>query len=374
MVALVKVALICDWLVVYAGAERVLEQILACYPQADIFCMVDFIPDGERQFLQNKKSHTSWIQKLPFAKKKYRHYLALMPTAIKSLDVSLYDLVISSSHAVAKGIKTRKNQLHISYIHSPMRYAWDLRDQYLKETGLNRGLKGVLARSMLAYMKRWDLRNTESVDCLIANSAYIADRIQRAYGRESRVIYPPVLVNESDFCESKEGYYVTASRMVPYKKIDLIVEAFSKRPDKKLYVIGDGPEYAKIASKASSNITLMGFQSDAILKEKLQKARAFIFAAEEDFGILPVEAQACGTPVIAYGKGGALETVRGLDSDKATGVFFNEQTTESLLGAVELFEESEALLLPKHCAQQAATFSVTRFKTEFKRSVEEFLK
>lgn len=315
-----KVAIVCDWLVTYAGAERVLEQLLAIYPQADVFCVVDFIPEEERFFLQQKSTETTFLQHLPGAKKHYRSYLPFMPLAIEQLDVSSYDLVISSSHAVAKGVLTGPEQIHICYIHSPMRYAWDMQHQYLKESGMTKGLKGWLARIMLHYLRIWDCRTANGVDYFIANSNFISRRVKKVYGREADVIYPPVDVDAFTLCEQKENFYLTASRMVPYKKVRIIVEAFNMMPEKKLIVIGDGPEFKNIKSIAGSNVQLMGYQPFEVLREKMQHAKAFVFASEEDFGIAPVEAQACGTPVIAYGKGGATETVR--MGDNATGVFF----------------------------------------------------
>lgn len=355
-----KIAIIHDWLTTYAGAEKVLEQLLQLYPSADIFTIVDFLPLKERTFLNGHKITTSFIQKLPFAKTKYRSYLPFMPIAIEQFDLSSYDLIISSSHAVAKGVITGPNQKHICYIHSPMRYAWDLQHQYLKESGLDKGMKGWLAKYCLHNMRLWDLRTSNSVDHFIANSQYIAKRVWKVYRRESFVIYPPVDTDGFDLFEEKEDFYLTASRMVPYKKIDLIVEAFSAMPDKKLIVIGDGPDMATIKAKAGTNIVLLGHQPFSVLKEHMQKAKAFVFAAEEDFGIMPVEAQACGTPIIAFGRGGATETV----VQNTTGVFFNEQTTESLTEAVQYFEtlsfESERI------RENSLRFSRRRFLQEIK--------
>lgn len=361
-----KVAIVCDWLVTYAGAEKVLEQILNVFPDADLFALVDFLDKDKRDFIKNKKVTTSFIQNLPKAKTKYRNYLPLMPMAIEQLDVSKYDLVISSSHCVAKGIITGPDQVHISYVHSPIRYAWDLQHQYLKEAGLTKGLKSKVARAVLHYMRMWDYRTSNGVDYFVANSKFIARRIWKCYRREADVIYPPVDVEAFEFCGKKEDFYVTASRMVPYKKMDLIVEAFSKMPDKKLVVIGDGPDFEKIKSKAGKNVTLMGYQPFSVLKEHMQKAKAFVFAAEEDFGITPVEAQACGTPVIAFGKGGALETVNSLADEKPTGVFFEKQTVESLCKAVEEFENKEDIFKAEWCRENAVKFSNERFLKEIK--------
>ena len=365
-----KVAVVCDWLVVYAGAERVLEQILRIYPKADVFCLVDFISAEKRGFLLHKKTHTSFIQNLPKARSKYRSYLPLMPLAIEQLNVTGYDLVISSSHAVAKGIMTGPNQVHISYVHSPIRYAWDLQHQYLHEAGLEKGLKGWLAKVILHYIRMWDYRTANGVDYFIANSKFIARRIKKVYGREAEVIYPPVDVDAYQMCEQKEDFYLTASRMVPYKKIKLIVEAFNEMTDKTLVVIGDGPEFAKTKAIAGANIELMGYQSFEVLKEKMQKAKAFVFAAEEDFGITPVEAQACGTPVIAYGKGGALETVRGLDKENPTGLFFEAQTVESIVNAVTRFEQEGYKVTAENCRNNAERFSVINFKQSFKKYID----
>lgn len=366
-----RVAIVHDWLVTYAGAERVLEQILNVYPNADLFSLVDFLPENQRAFIKNKPVNNSFIQRLPLARKKYRHYLPLMPLAVEQFDLSNYDLIISSSHAVAKGVITGPDQLHISYVHSPIRYAWDLQHQYLREAGLDKGFKGWLVRKMLHKIRLWDYRTANGVDEFIANSQFIARRIWKVYRREAAVIYPPVDVKMFSLYEKKEDFFLTASRMVPYKKIDLIVEAFSQMPDKKLVVIGDGPDYKKISSKADKNVELLGYQPSEVLKDYMQRAKAFVFAAEEDFGIIPVEAQACGTPVIAYGKGGALETVCGLESDKPTGVFFKEQSVDSLISAVKVFEEEENNIIPSVCRENALRFSPERFCKEFKEFVEE---
>lgn len=360
-----RVAIVCDWLVVYAGAERVLEQILKIYPDADLFCLVDFLPEDQRGFIMNKRTHTSFIQRLPCAKKSYRSYLPLMPFAVEQLDVSAYDVVISSSHAVAKGILTGPNQVHVSYVHSPIRYAWDLQNQYLQEANLTRGIKGWAARAILHYIRLWDYRTANGVDYFIANSKFIAKRIKKVYGRDAAVVYPPVDVEAYGLCESKEDFYLTASRMVPYKKVKLIVETFNEMPEKKLLVIGDGPEYGKIKEVAKGNITLMGYQPFAVLKEKMQKAKAFVFAAEEDFGITPLEAQACGTPVIAFGRGGALETVRS-GTDDATGIFFLRQDISSIQKAVDEFERNKEKFVALNCRKNAEKFSIQNFRDTFR--------
>lgn len=367
-----KIAVVCDWLVTYAGAEKVLEQILNIYPEADLFALVDFLDEDKRDFIKHKKVTTSFIQYLPKAKTKYRSYLPLMPLAIEQLDLSKYDLIISSSHCVAKGIMTGPNQVHISYVHSPIRYAWDLQHQYLREAGLTKGIKGWLAKIILHYMRIWDTRTSNGVDYFIANSKFIAKRIWKCYRREADVIYPPVDVEAFEYCDQKEDFYLTASRMVPYKKMDLIVEAFTQMPDKKLIVIGTGPDFDKIQKIAQShdNIKLMGYQPFNVLKEHMQKAKAFVFAAEEDFGITPVEAQACGTPVIAYGKGGALETIRGLEiKDNPTGVFFYKQDEENLIKAISYFEKNLEKIQIEDCRKNALNFSINKFRIQMNKYI-----
>lgn len=366
-----SIALVCDWLVTYAGAERVVESIFDVYPESELYSLVDFVPEKQRAFLKKKSAKTTFIQKLPLAKSKYQKYLPLMPLAIEQLDVSKHDVVLSSSHAVAKGVLTGPDQLHISYVHSPIRYAWDLQHQYLREAGLNKGFKGWLAKLFLHKIRTWDYRTANGVDHFIANSHFIARRIKKVYGREATVIYPPVAVQDFPLVEEKEDFYFTASRMVPYKRMDLIVEAFSKMPDKRLIVIGDGTEFDKIKSKAGSNVELLGYQSFSVLKEHMQKAKAFVFAAEEDFGITPVEAQACGTPVIAFGKGGALETVRPLGVAEPTGLFFKEQTVDALCAAIETFESESKAFSAQTCRKNAEKFSTERFERELEDFVNE---
>ena len=364
-----RVALVHDWLVTYAGSERVLEQLVHCYPEADIFTIVEFLSSEYKAIFARRPIKTSFVQSLPLAKTKYRQYLPFMPLAIEQFDLSEYDLIISSSHAVAKGVLTGPDQLHISYVHSPIRYAWDLQHQYLRESGLDRGLKGWLAKWMLHKIRMWDVRTANGVDEFVANSRFIARRIRKIYRRDARVIYPPVNISDFTPGKAKDDFYLAASRMVPYKKMDLIVEAFSSMPDRRLYVIGEGPDFEKVASKAGKNVTMLGYQDSASLRDYMQRARALVFAAEEDFGILPVEAQACGTPVIAYGKGGARETVVGIDREHPTGVFFENQTVDSLCKAVDLFESECDQITPEACRGNAERFSEERFRREFQSFV-----
>jgi glycosyltransferase involved in cell wall biosynthesis len=365
-----KVAVIHDWLTVYAGAERVLEQILLCYPDADLFSIVDFLPVDQRGFLRGKMPRTSFVQRMPFARAGYRQYLPFMPLAIEQFDLSAYELVISCSHSVAKGVLTGPDQLHVSYVHSPMRYAWDLQHQYLKETGLDIGLNGWIAKWILHKMRLWDLRTANGVDEFIANSSFIERRIWKTYRRHASVIYPSVDIPKFPICETKEDFYLTASRMVPYKKIGLIVEAFAEMPQRRLVVIGDGPEMQRIKARAAQNVSVLGYLHDEVLSDYLQRAKAFVFAAEEDFGITPLEAQACGTPVIAFGKGGALETIAGLDNATPTGVFFSEQSVPAIIAAVNAFEQESARILPLACRDNASRFTAERFRSEFSAFVD----
>lgn len=360
-----KIAIVHDWLSGYFGSERVLEQILQIYPEADLFCVVDFLAPDERAFLNNRPVTTSFIQRLPLARRYFRNYLALMPLAVEQFDLSSYDLVISSSHAVAKGVLTHFGQLHISYVHTPMRYAWDLQEHYLGK-GQRKGVKGVLSRALLHYMRMWDLRTANGVDTFVANSGVVARRLWKIYRREAEVVSPPVDVASFVVGREREPFYVTVSRAVRYKRIDLIVEAFSRMPDRHLVVIGGGAELSKLSSKATSNVTMLGHQPFEAVLAHMQRARAFIFAAEEDFGIAPVEAQACGTPVIAFDGGGATETV----IDGETGMYFAEQTAESLIQAINKFEYTGHRLDPDRIRRNAERFSVERFRYEFADLVE----
>lgn len=360
-----RVAIVHDWLTVYGGGERVLEQIINILPHAELFTVVDFLPDDHRDFLKRKHVRTSFIQRLPFAKSRYRDYLSLMPLAVEQFDLANYDLVISSSSAVAKGVITGPDQLHISYVHSPARYAWDLQHEYLMRAGMDRGLKALLAKWMLHRVRMWDVRTANGVDHFLANSHFIRRRIWKIYRREAAVIYPPVDVRKFNINTAKDDFFITVSRLVPYKKIDIIVQAFRYLGDKRLVVIGDGPEMPRIRQMATSNVSILGHQRAEDLTCHLQHARAFLFAAQEDFGIAPVEAQACGTPVIAYGKGGVTESVRGLDTERPTGVLFTEPTVEGVIEAIEVFEKHRERISPFACRENALRFAPDRFRGEF---------
>jgi len=371
-----KKALIHDWYTVYGGAERCVESFTNIWDDFDHFSLIDDLSDPHRELiLKGKKTKNSFVQKLPFWKKKYRTYLPLFPFAIEQFDLSDYELILSSSSSVAKGVLTTPSQLHIAYVYSPVRYAWDLYHQYLKESKLDSGVKGLIAKYFLFKLRAWDFSTANRPDHYSAISHFVAKRIKKVYNKEALVIYPPVDTDSFTLTTETSDYYITCSRMVPYKKIDLIVEAFSKT-NKKLIVIGDGPDFKKIKKLASSNVELKGYVEKEEMLDIIKRAKAFIFAAEEDFGIAPIEAQACGVPVIAYGKGGALETIIGVSSDEnfddksVTGIFFKEQMSSSLLEAVNYFEKNEASFDRKIIRKNAERFSKDRFEKEFKETIE----
>jgi len=365
-----RVAIVHDWLTLTGGAERVLAQMLELYPEADLFCAVCFRSEQVERLLNGRSVRTSFVQRLPFARKRYRGYLPLMPFAVEQFDLSAYDVIISSSHAVAKGVITGPDQVHLAYVYSPIRYAWDLQHTYLREAKLTRGLRSWLARAVLHYMRLWDLRTAPGVDHFIGISHFIRRRIAKVYRREAEVIYPPVDVERFVVGTEREDFYVTASRMVPYKHIPLIAAAFAKMPDKRLVIIGDGPERALVEAAAGPNVLLAGFLDDEAVADHFRRARAFVFAAEEDFGIVPLEAQACGTPVIAYGAGGSLETIRGEGSAAPTGLFFAEQTVDSIVDAVRRFEALEPPIDAGACRTNAERFGNERFRSALSASVD----
>ena len=368
-----RVAIVCDWLDKYAGSERVLEQIIALFPHAALFSSVDFVPANERDFLQQKSVTTTWLQRLPFARKHFRKYLPLMPAAIRSLNLRDYQLILSSSHAIAKNVTTHPNQLHICYCHTPMRYAWDMRAQYLKDYRLETAPKRWFANWMLDRLQRWDKAGAAGVQQFIANSENVAGRIARAYGRDAAIIFPPVEVNgSSDVQASKGNYYITVSRIVPYKRVDVLVAAFASLPQARLLVIGQGEALAGLKVTATANVEFLGFVDDAKMRRLVANAKAFVYAADEDFGISPVEAQALGTPVVAFGQGGNLETVS-VAADAPTGLFFAEQTAESVVAAITQFEALQKTALAiktEDCVRHAATFSTLNFCQQYRYFVE----
>ena len=352
-----RVAIVHDWLVTDSGAEKVLRAILECYPAAEIFSLVDFLSErSRRNVLMGKRAHTSFIQSLPLSQSRFRYYLPLFPKAIESLELQGYDLVISSSWAVAKGVKKRSGALHISYCHTPVRYAWDLYDEYTRS--LTQPKKWLVQRTLQA-IKAWDFRVSDRVDFFIANSAFVKERIRSNYGREAEVIHPPVDTGAFRCGHLKEDFYLTVSRLVPYKKTQMIVEAFN-RSGRPLVVIGGGEEFNAVKEIAGPNVRVLGWQSRDVVIDHMQRARGFVYAAEEDFGIVTVEAMSCGTPVIAYGVGGVRDSV----VEGETGLFFDQQTPGSLNEAVERFETMhfDAEVISKH----AGLFDVKHFKAKFR--------
>lgn len=362
-----KTALVHEWLVNYMGSEKCLESFVNIYPDSEVFTLFDFLDEFDRNIiLKGKKPSTSFIQDLPFSESKRTSYLPFYPFAIEQFDLSNFDVILSSSHSVAKGVLTGCDQLHICYCHTPIRYAWDLYHQYIKSTGLNKGLKGLIAKYILHRIRLWDSSTSNRVNYFIANSKYIARRIKKIYNRDADVIYPPVDVDRFNICNAKDNYYIAISRFVPYKKIDTIVKAFSQMPEKRLLVIGDGPDKKKIKSLASKNIDLIGHQKTEELKKYLEHSKALIFAAEEDFGITVVESLAAGTPVIALNRGGTAETVK----DGINGIHFDMQTEKSIIAAVKRFENLENELHPEIVRETSLQYSRSNFERNIKEYVE----
>jgi len=360
-----RIAVVHDWLLDFAGSERVLREILDLLPQADLFALLD-LPDEElMNAIPRRTKATSFLQSLPRPRRWLRYYVPLMPLAIEQFDLSGYDIVVSSSHAVAKGVITGPRQLHLSYVHTPMRYAWDLQHEYLRAAGFDRGLRGWAARLALHRLRKWDVRSANGVDVFLANSAHVARRIRKAYRREAEVLYPPVDVSGFPLRQQKEDFYLTVSRLEPYKRVDLLLEAFGRRPDRRLVVIGDGPQMRRLRSMAAPNVELLGRLPTPEVREHMQRARAFLFAGIEDFGIVMAEAQACGTPVIALGNGGAAEIVRGESAPQPTGILFGEQTADAVLQAIGRFEQDPARFAPGSCRENAMRFDRSRFRSRF---------
>ena len=362
-----KYALVNEWLTPKAtgGSELVVKEILK-HITADVYSLIDFESTNPKSYLYNRSIGTTFLQYFPLAHTGVQKYLPFLPLAIEQLDLRKYDVILSSSHSVAKGILASPHQLHVCYCHTPMRYAWDLTFDYLRSSMIGRGIPGIFTRYLLHHLRQWDVISANRVDFFIANSHHTADRIWRCYRRTAKVIYPPVDIDRFTFNSSKDDFYVTVSRLVSYKKISLIVQAFNKL-GYPLIIIGDGPEIAKLRLIAKPNIQILGAQKDTVVEKYVAKAKAFIYAACEDFGIALVEAQACGTPVIAYGNGGALETVIDVqqDAQNGTGILFKHQTVESLIDAVENFQDFQYQVDPKSCRRQAEKFSPEIFKTSY---------
>lgn len=362
-----KVAIVHEWLSTFGGTERLLVESLRLFPNADVFALTHFPANFKNTPLENLNVRTTFLQKIPHIEKHYRKLLPLMPLAIESLDVSEYDLVVSLSHAVAHGVKTQYGQTHISYISTPMRYAWHMRDDYLKLHGLNKPLVRFAANETLNLLRHWDASASARSDSLIANSRWTASHIQEAWGRESQVIYPCVDVARFTPSAQRKEFYLLVSRLVPYKLSIEIVKAFNAL-GLPLIIVGDGPDLHHVQKIAKENIKVMGYQPDSVVTELMNQAKAFVYMATEDFGIAMVEAQAAGGPVIAYHKGGASEIVR----DGETGILFQEQTAESMVEAVLRFESTQ--LSSKAASGNAARFSAERFRREYSEHIEKNLK
>jgi len=360
-----KIALVHDWFNEAGGAEKVVREILHCYPDADVFCLFDFFNQHNRDhYLFGKQTHTSFIQNYPLAKSRYRNLFPLFPMAIESLDLKDYDVIISSSSCVAKGIKRHEGQLHISYCHSPARYAWDLKEDYLRVTKMW-ATKAVL-KFFFEKLRRWDLKSSPRVDCFIANSAFVQERIKTFFNRESTVIYPPVNVEMKEEAGERGDYYITISRLVTYKNVDLIVEAFRQMPGLKLEIAGDGPMRKQIVKNLPPNVTYLGYVDDETKHRKIAKAKAFVAAATEDFGISIVEAQSYCTPVIIPSIGGYKETV-----NKNTGVFFQNKTIEEMVSTILSFHNSDKVFQKEDFEENIKPFCVERFRREFKAFVDD---
>lgn len=360
-------ALVHEWLTPKAtgGSELVVQEILR-HIDADLYALIDFESINPNSYLYQRSIGTTFLQHFPFARSGVQKYLPFLPLAIEQLDLRAYDVILSSSHAVAKGVLTAPHQLHVCYCHAPMRYAWDLTFDYLDSSKLGHGAPGVLTRYLLHRLRQWDVLSANRVDYFIANSKNTARRIWRYYRRPAEVIYPPVAVDRFPFQSQKEDFYVTVSRLVSYKKISLIVRAFNQL-GLPLVVIGSGPELSQIQQIAKSNVRVLGWQPDEVVEHYMSQAKAFVYAAYEDFGIAPVEAQACGTPVIAYGAGGTLETVRDLRQHdrQGTGILFPRQTEDAIVEAVNVFEQHQKNVEPEILRDHALLFHPTIFQQRY---------
>jgi glycosyltransferase involved in cell wall biosynthesis len=346
------------------GGERVVEALCELYPDADIYTHVAK-PEALSDTIRRHRIHETSIARLPGARRHYQKYLPLMPLALEKLDLREYDLVISSECGPAKGVITTPRTLHVCYCHSPMRYVWDMHWDYVK--GVSKPLRP-LARGLLHYVRRWDLASAFRVDHFLANSKFVARRIDKHYRRDAEVIHPPVDTEAFGLAESTDDYYLMVGQLVPYKRADLAVRAFTSA-GKPLRVIGDGEQLAALRRMAGPTVEVMGRQPESVIRESYPRCRALVFPGEEDFGIVPVEAMASGRPVIAYGRGGALETV----AEGRTGLFFDEQTEESLLDAVRRFEQVEDKFDPAEIRRHASAFDREVFKDRFRARVDELM-
>jgi glycosyltransferase involved in cell wall biosynthesis len=361
-----RVVIAHDWLDAWGGGEAVLAELLGMFPGADVYTLVDFMSERDRAKLRAGRIVTSSVQRLPGARRWFRGAAVLCPRVVERFDLSRYDLVVSDSHAIAKGVRKRTGAAHIAYCHTPARFAWTMTTLYAERASRGRRMLRPLADAALARFRRWDAAVTRRVDALVANSQHIADAILRSYGRRAEVVYPPVDVERFALAPTaRSDRYVTVGRLVPYKRVDLLIEAFRRRPERRLLVIGDGPERTRLAALAPRNVELAGTVDDADVARHLSTARAFVYAAEEDFGIAMAEAQAAGAPVIAFAKGGAREIVRDLDDANPTGVLFSTQTVEAIGSALDRFEAAPAMISEAACRENARRFAREHFRFAF---------
>ncbi len=367
-----KYALVHEWLTPKAtgGSELVVQDILS-FVDADLYALIDFESRNPESYLYGRSIGHSFLQHFPRAEFGVQKYLPLMPLAIEQLDLRDYDVILSSSHAVAKGVLTRANQVHICYCHAPMRYAWDLTFDYLGHGNAGKGLKGALTRLILHQLRQWDVLSANRVDHFIANSQTTAQRIWRCYRRTAEVIYPPVALDRFPFVSQKQDYYLVVSRLVGYKQVGLIVDAFNQL-GLPLLVIGEGGDRPMLERMAKKNIQFLGWRSNEDVATYMSQARAFVYAAYEDFGIAPVEAQACGTPVIAYGQGGTSETVKDIRTwaDRGTGILFETQQVSDIVAAVRVFEAIATQINPEVIASHAQQFSAETFKLRYQQAID----
>jgi glycosyltransferase involved in cell wall biosynthesis len=366
-----KTAVVHDWLTGMRGGEKVLSVILELYPEADLFTLIHNRRSVSAE-IENHKIYTSFIDNLPLKKNHYRRYLPLFPTAIELFDLKGYDLIISTSHCVAKGIRVPPDTLHISYIHSPMRYVWDMYEDYFGSDKLNFFTRMIIP-AIANYLRTWDVTSSNRVDYFIANSHHVARRILKYYRRNASVIHPPVDIPSEKIPSESEDYFLIVSALVPYKRIDLAISAFN-RLNKPLIIIGSGPEKNSLKKQANSNIKFLDWLSSGELIQYYSKCKALIFPGEEDFGMVPVEVQGYGKPVIAYRRGGALETVIGLEKenqDHCTGVFFDEQNMDNLIQAIDKCEKTN--WDHSFIQQHSQKFSKENFKNQMIKFIEDKL-
>lgn len=364
-------AIVHDWMMTIGGGENVVSEIVDVCPNCEVFVAFEKANRDLDTILKGRPLHASALNKLPMVEKYYKNLLLLAARAIEAFDVSRFDIVISSSSAVAKGVITAPGQPHIAYVHSPARYAWDLTHEYLRLHGLNRGLKGMIARELMHRFRNWDSRTVNGVDIMIANSQFVRERIWKVYRRDSLVIHPPVDIDRFDIQRGDGRHFVTTSRLVGYKRVDLMIDAFAQRRDLRLVVIGGGPELEALKAKATSNVEFLGHVPMQTLLDVFAGARAFLYCALEDFGIAPVEAQAAGLPVIALGKGGTAETIcADASRGENTGVFYHEQSVPALLSAIAQFESMESEFKVDAIKAHATRFSAATFRRKLAEVVE----